>query len=85
MLEQTIKLKCPFQDNDMDQSEPFNRPQSALGHRDDVVTEKANETMGDNYFAEGSNLFKGKSMPSLRYCTERFLYSKKNNSFRLCK
>ncbi|CAL8099332.1 unnamed protein product [Orchesella dallaii] len=41
------------------------RPQSALGHRDDAVAVKMCETMGENYFAEGSNLFKGKSMPSL--------------------
>lgn len=56
-----------LQDSEVaEESESFTRPQSALGHRDDNPTPKVNETMGDNYFAEGSNLFKGKSMPSLR-------------------
>ncbi|CAG7787075.1 unnamed protein product [Allacma fusca] len=45
------------------ESEQFPRPQSALDHMNEL--EKKVETMGESYFGGESNLFKGKSMPSL--------------------
>lgn len=59
------KFSKLFQDLDTE-LEPFGRPQSALGHRDEDE-ENIKDKMGmDTFFGEQSNLFKGKSMPSLR-------------------
>ena len=49
------------------ESEPFMRPLSALGHRDDGSVKKDKILGGDSVFGEQSSLYKGKSMPSLRY------------------
>ncbi|XP_035712762.1 protein unc-80 homolog isoform X4 [Folsomia candida] len=48
-------------DNEMD---PFVRPKSAMGHRDEDES-NVKDNLDDKYFGEQSNLFKGKSMPSL--------------------
>lgn len=59
--------------------DPFVRPKSAMGHRDEDES-NVKDNLDDKYFGEQSNLFKGKSMPSLRYAKIHQYLSLINNS-----